>query len=376
MRQAARRGAASVWLLALWVGLPARAQDLPDLQLRREDQFAADAQHTGRSALRGPRTAPSIRWRVRARRRVFASPMVDPDGYVVFAGIDGRVRAVDLEGVVRWSFAAPSYVFATPARVSTGIIAGYNGGAFVALNGRGHVQWRHAVADDADCSPTVGRDDALYLAARGVSAVHGRTGEARWRWEGPRVLGSVALSPDESQVIVIPVDHILRWLDARNGRELRRVLVPSLVESAPLVLDDGVVVVGSEDGHVRAYRPDATLLWDHALSAPVRSTPTFARDRSVVVGGDDLHVRALDPATGNERWSVRTGGFVRAAATIDRDGWIYVGSEDDRLYAIGPDGALRWSLTMSADLDDRALIVQDGVMAVGTDDGALYLLRE
>lgn len=335
-----------------------------------------DARHTGRTSVLGPRAQPTIQWRVRARRRVFSSPALGADASVVFAGVDGVLHAIDARsGVERWAHAAPGGVFASPALVGELAIIGHGGGAFVAVDRRGARVWRFETEEDADASPTIAPDGTVILASRGISALDARTGAVRWRTRGARVLGSPAVSTENS-IVYADVDGNLVWLRASDGGEIRRARIGSLVEGAPMIADDGAVVVGSEDGHVRRFTTQGTIAWDIALGGPVRSTPALARDGSIIVGSDDLHVHALDGATGARRWSVRTGGFLRASARIDRDGWIYVGSEDDRLLAIEPSGRLAWSVMLGADIDSSALLVRDGVIAVGCDDGGLYLLSD
>jgi outer membrane protein assembly factor BamB len=338
-------------------------------------QFANDARHTGRSSFRGPRREPSIQWRVRARRRVYASPVRTSNGLIAFAGVDGTVHAVDLDGIERWAFSAPGCIFATPAWTGSYTIVGYGGGAFLAIDARGAPVWSVTVEEDADASPTLGPGHLALLANRGVIAVDARTGEQRWRTRGARILGGVALT-DDGAVVYADVEGALVWLRASDGTELRRATVGALVEGSPLVLDDQSVVVGAQDGHVRKFTAQGTLAWDVVLGGPVRTTPALGRDGAIIVGSDDLHVHALDVQTGARRWSVRTGGFIRASARIDRDGWIYIGSEDDRLLAIEPGGRVAWALSLGADIDSSALLVRDGVIAVGCDDGGLYLLSE
>lgn len=337
-------------------------------------QFGNDARHTGRSAVRGPRREPRIQWRVRARRRVYSSPVLASNGTIAFAGVDGTVHGVDLQGVERWAFSAPGGVFATPAFTGSHVIVGHGGGAFVALDGRGERAWSVAVEEDADASPTLS-ESVVLLANRGVIAVDARTGAQRWRTRGARILGAASVTSDGA-VVYADVEGSLVWLRASDGTELRRARVGSIVEGSPLVLDDNAVVIGAEDGHVRRFTAQGALAWDVALGGAVRTTPALGRDGAIIVGSDDLNVHALDPATGARRWSLRTGGFIHASARIDRDGWIYVGSEDDRLLAIEPSGQLAWSVSLGADIDSSALLVRDGTIAVGCDDGGLYVLSE
>lgn len=338
-------------------------------------QFAMDARHTGRTSVRGPRSAPRVLWRVRARRRVFSSPIFAFDRTIAFAGVDGTLHGVDLDGVERWAFTAPGGVFSTPAFTGAHVIVGHGGGAFVALDARGErAPWSVSTEDDADANVTL-FNGAAFLASRGVVAIDARTGAERWRARGARILGGAAVSGDGA-VVYADVEGALVWLRASDGAELRRVRINTLVEGSALIDDDNAVIVGGEDGHVRKFSSQGAPVWDVALGGPVRSTPALGRDGSIIVGSDDLNVHALDPSNGARRWSVRTGGFLRASPRIDRDGWIYVGSEDDRMLAIEPSGQLAWSVSLGADIDSSALLVRDGALAVGCDDGGLYLLAE
>jgi outer membrane protein assembly factor BamB len=51
------------------------------------------------------------------------------------------------------------------------------------------------------------------------------------------------------------------------------------------------------------------------------------------------------------------------------------GSQDDRVYALEPDGKLRWSVELGGDVDSSPILSPDGTIYVGSDDGKLYALR-
>ena len=60
---------------------------------------------------------------------------------------------------------------------------------------------------------------------------------------------------------------------------------------------------------------------------------------------------------------------------IDRDGRIYVGSQDDHLYCISPAGEILWNRNMGQDIDSSVAFGEDGTLYVGVDDGGVYALR-
>ncbi|MEF8847384.1 MAG: PQQ-binding-like beta-propeller repeat protein, partial [Candidatus Paceibacterota bacterium] len=47
---------------------------------------------------------------------------------------------------------------------------------------------------------------------------------------------------------------------------------------------------------------------------------------------------------GTLKWKYKTGDSVYSSPAISSDGTIYVGSHDDHLYAINPDGTLKWKI--------------------------------
>jgi outer membrane protein assembly factor BamB len=142
-----------------------------------------------------------------------------------------------------------------------------------------------------------------------------------------------------------------------------------------LLLDDGSVVAGASDGHVRSFAADGSTRWDTATRDEVRSTPALSRDgQTVVVGSDDGGIYGLRVTDGTQMFRVATSGRVRSSARIDADGYAFIGSEDDMLYAIDARGTVAWTVNLGADIDTSALLLPGGALAVGCDDAALDLL--
>jgi outer membrane protein assembly factor BamB len=73
-------------------------------------------------------------------------------------------------------------------------------------------------------------------------------------------------------------------------------------------------------------------------------------------------------------WSFKTGGVVDSSPAIGLDGTIYVGSWDDKLYAINPDGSLKWSFKTGYLVDSSPAIGSDGTIYVGSWDNKLYAI--
>jgi PGF-CTERM protein len=65
----------------------------------------------------------------------------------------------------------------------------------------------------------------------------------------------------------------------------------------------------------------------------VASSPAVANG-VVYVGSDDNNLYALNATTGAKLWSYTTGGYVDSSPAVVK-GVVYVGSDDGNVYAIG-----------------------------------------
>ena len=82
---------------------------------------------------------------------------------------------------------------------------------------------------------------------------------------------------------------------------------------------------------------------------------------------------------GSLDWEFSGGGFISSPA-IAEDGTIIVGSGDDYLYAINPDGTLRWKYKTDGGLQSSPAIGSDGTVYIASvrhdgSGGTLYAIR-
>ena len=72
------------------------------------------------------------------------------------------------------------------------------------------------------------------------------------------------------------------------------------------------------------------------------SSPAIGADGTIYVGSGDDNLYAVNP-DGTQKWAFPTGNYIESSPAIGADGTIYVGSDDDNLYAINPDGTQKWA---------------------------------
>jgi len=102
---------------------------------------------------------------------------------------------------------------------------------------------------------------------------------------------------------------------------------------------------------------------------PESPWPKFRRDE---VQNGRSPVRPVD--SGRPPWAFPTGKGIFSTPVIDGDGTVYVGSADQRFYAIDRDGRARWSFPTAEVIDSSGLLDDAGRVIFGSGDGHLYAL--
>ena len=76
------------------------------------------------------------------------------------------------------------------------------------------------------------------------------------------------------------------------------------------------------------------FLWEFTTGGGVSSSPAIGSDGTVYVGSWDNKLYAINGKSGVKLWEFETGGAVISSPAIGSDGTVYVGSYDRKLYAI------------------------------------------
>jgi outer membrane protein assembly factor BamB len=184
------------------------------------------------------------------------------------------------------------------------------------------------------------------------------------------------------------------------------------IEAAPAITEEGDVVVASLSGKVARITPSGARVWSADLGARIYASPLLVGD-SVILGSDAKRFVSLSRKTGKPRWKLDAGdevdtapaeapgGGVIAAAgrvlhglradgrvrfrlklprkiygspAIADDGTIYVGAQDDKLYAIDKAGAVLWKRDLGGDVDCAPAIGDDGTIYAASDAGVVVAI--
>ena len=250
-------------------------------------------------------------------------------------------------------------------------VGGYNGDPndVALLAPGGTVRWQTVIPN-----PTYGLQginlvgDTVYVEDAvndTVRALDANTGSIDWTDVYGRAScgceDSPAPAPDGSTIYAVADQQIVALTPGPHGGQVhwRYTFAQGEVygASSPTVGADGTIYIDwcqepNQSGldnvcGIQAINPDGTLKWKHTGVGsdlnPVTSTATGL----VVVGDGYGNLDALDADTGQLIWSFQNPGTdgdtqIDGAATVARDGTIYVESEQD-VFALSNTGHVLWS---------------------------------
>ena len=188
---------------------------------------------------------------------------------------------------------------------------------------------------------------------------------------------------ESDRVEATPVAEVTPVADnvAATGSLLWRYRTGGLVRSSP-AMADGVVYIGSDDGHVYALSSSTgELLWRFPTNGYVWSTPNVV-DRVVYVGSHDNYLYALNASTGEVFWEFQTSDELATSAEV-ADGIVYVAS-GTHLYALDAStGSVTWQhdvgrggvtspvFVADAIVDEASCVVRGQVTECQLRDGVL-----
>jgi hypothetical protein len=123
-------------------------------------------------------------------------------------------------------------------------------------------------------------------------------------------------------------------------------------------------------------KPPSTVLWEFETGGDVDSSPAIGSDGTVYVGSDDNNLYAINGKSGVKLWEFETEGRVTSSPAIGSDGTVYVGSDDGKLYAInGKRWVKLWEFETGGPVLSSPAIGSDGTVYVGSVDKKLYAIN-
>lgn len=359
-------------------------QEIPLGEGEVEAPFTTRMLHGGparrhRASGRGPRTA-RVAWKAEVGSAVQAQLVSSPDGSVLYAlTLGGELIALDAgSGAIRWRRSEGERLYGTPFVTDGGLVVlGRDGGAVVAYTSGGARTLK--LEAEADCDVGVAYANGDFVTACGTSLrVIASNGTLRAEALLPK---KIFTAPAIAKGVVV--------VGAQDGR-VRAFRLPSLtpawetslgadVDGGVALADDGSVIVGTDAGEVVRLSPAGAITWRSKVGAYVRGALSIARNGDVLAGvmGNEPGLVRLEGESGRERFRFATAGSgaaefgVRGGALEDDAGTLYFGAQDDHVYALSSGGRALFRHDMGADVDAPLLLLADGRLIAAADNGVV-----
>jgi serine/threonine protein kinase len=157
--------------------------------------------------------------------------------------------------------------------------------------------------------------------------------------------------------------------DQPAGRSRRRRAIAAGAVVAVVGLLIAIAIVVTRPGTALTV---PGLRWSYTTAGKISSSPVVAGG-IVYIGSDDDRVYALDAATGVVRWTYTTAGNIFTSSPAVAGGTVYIGSQDE-VYALdAATGAVRWIYTAAGPVDSSPVLA-DGTVYIGSNDKEVYAL--
>jgi outer membrane protein assembly factor BamB len=329
--------------------------------------LGGDFDRTGLSDRKGPQSG-CVKWTFETSRAVLASITVGHDNTLYIPCEDGKLYALDLNGLLIWSYDANTPLISSPTIGPDGTLCvGGMSGKLYAIDNSGNLKWTHSTDGFIYSSPAVSADGKIYVASQDGSVYAlAQDGSESWNFQtnGPgkvpsgSVFASPAIGADDSVYIAGLYDPNLYALNPADGTIIWSCKFESngWPFASPVIADNGTIYQTLlYDTNLYAIEPqNGSIIWSVDLADPAGgwfdpnyaqdygdadgwSEPALGPDGTIYVSFDDPYLRAVDP-NGKILWAKRLGDIGGFTLTVGKNGNIYAACDDGNLYVLNPEG--------------------------------------
>jgi len=156
------------------------------------------------------------------------------------------------------------------------------------------------------------------------------------------------------------------------------------MRTSPAIGSEGIIYVGGSYGELTWYLfaiyPNGTLKWRYfAEGLILLSCPAIAVDGTIYIGSWDNCLHAVNP-DGTRKWTFDTDDEIVSSPAIGSDGTIYFGTMAGagtigKIFALNPNGTEKWQYSTGYDVMSDPAIGDDGTVYIGSADDYLYAIN-
>lgn len=312
------------------------------------------------------------KWKFKTNGMTAFGPTIGPDGTIYQGSWDGYFYAINKDGSLKWKYKTAGAISYPSSIDKNGTIylgggdahAGPDGNLY-AFNPNGTLKWKYDTKTLRVGSPAIGADGLIYVAASPDLFVFDSSGTLKWKMGSEVGPGNVQAA--ETAECGAPPLPACGGGQPQPGNDQS----PLGCGAPPLPPCSGVQ---SQSGNMPQPMQDS-------IAGII--TPAIASDGTIYLGNPKGVLSAIDPKTQEVKWTYETGadpnqpGFygLPSFPVVDKDGTVYFGSVDGKMYAVNKDGKLVWKYQTGGKITEASpAFGSDGVLYFTSMDGYLYAI--
>ena len=229
----------------------------------------------------------------------------------------------------------------------------------------GEIRWAYAAGTTGSTPTAVG--DRVYLGAKSLLALDGRTGERLWRADAvPDHAGELAATAD---TVFAESDGTLFAVDAADGSVRWRTGLEQTVYGGPVVGEEVVAMMGSNGLLQVRSRADGSERWSVQFDRAAQAAPAIADGVVYAVDESPYACRAYDAASGEQLWDTDLGVGSEDRPAVDPE-TVYVSNQGTLDLLDRETGEIRRRIPLDLDTFSQHAIAlaDDAVFFVGIRD--------
>ncbi len=351
------------------------------------------------------------KWKYKTNGNTGFGPTIGPDGTIYQGSWDGYFYALNKDGSLKWKYETAGAVSYPASIDKNGIIYLGGGDAHAGLDGNlyafnldGSLKWKYDTKAMRVGSPAIGADGLIYVSAAPSLFVLDSSGKLKWK-----------KGPAEVSFYIIPAAYAAECgappLPSCNGQPPGGIVPEATTDCGAPPLPPCSGMGQPQDGMIQPQNGGMPQSSDGCGAPPLPScnggiqpqngnmplslpskndiagiiTPAIASDGMIYIGNAQGILSAIDSKTQEIKWTYETGadpnqpGFygLPSFPIVDKEGTVYFGSVDGKMYAVDKTGKLLWEYQTGGKITEASpAFDSDGVLYFTSMDGYLYAIED
>ncbi len=327
------------------------------------------------------------KWKFKTNGNIGFGPVIGSDGTVYQGSWDGYFYAINKDGILKWKYKTAGAVSYPASIDKKGTI--YLGGGdahagpdshLYAFNPDGSLKWKYDTNALRVGTPAIGSDGLIYVPAAPDLFVFNSSGELQWE-KGPEVISQNIQNVSAGDCGGPPLPPCNGENQFQNGNTPQASGDKCGAPPLPPCAGMGQPQNDNMPPPQNDSAPLPSLGQDDIAGV---ITPAIASDGTIYIGNAHGILSAINPKTHEVKWTYQTGadpkqpGFygLPSYPLVDKEGTVYIGSVDGKMYAVSKDGKLLWSYQTGGRISEASpAFGLDGTLYFTSKDGYLYAIE-